>query len=166
MTRLSISIPEALMARLEPIKDQINISQICREALERRVAAFEGAADQPIEDLDLESLVKRLREERDLVEGKFERLARKNAAAWLKAASLQEIRAITEDQNSLNMKKYRLPQAAFRIMKHDMEESRVSLEGGQAMAYKTAWLDYVRTVWAKVVAQLAETKAGEPAASV
>jgi hypothetical protein len=154
------------MARLEPIKDRINISQICREALERRIVTFEGANGHLSEELDLEGLVKRLREERDLVEGKFERLGRNNAAAWLKAASLLEIKGLAEDQNSLNMKKYRLPQTAFRIMKQDMEDTRVNLEGGQAMAYKTAWLDYVRTVWATVVNQLTETKAGEPVAGI
>ncbi len=62
MGRISISIPDQLMARLEPIKPGINVSQFCREALEHRVEDFEkGARRDP---LDVDSLVKRLRDER------------------------------------------------------------------------------------------------------
>ncbi len=46
MARISISIPDKLMARLEPIKDDINVSKLCREALEQRVGAYERAAQR------------------------------------------------------------------------------------------------------------------------
>ena len=38
MGRISISLPDSLMAKLEPIKNGVNISQLRREALEQRVA--------------------------------------------------------------------------------------------------------------------------------
>ena len=87
MGRISISLPDSLMAKLEPIKDGINISQLCREALEQRVAAYQRAASRNGNDLDLDTLVQRLRRERDLFGGKFEQRANDNAAAWLSTAS-------------------------------------------------------------------------------
>ena len=169
MSRISVSIPDELIARLEPIKDRINVSQVCREALERRIASFERAAQQHAEDIDLEGLVDRLREDRAIVGGKFERLGRRNAAGWLGTGTYLEVRTIAENHNSSNMHGYRLPRAAFRTMKRDMERERLDCEGVHAVAYKTAWLDYVKAVWAEVVNRLEEQADGmepeEPADS-
>ena len=159
MSRISISIPDQLMAKLEPIKDGINISQLCREALERRVAAFERAAGH--EALDLDGLVKRLRDERSTEESKFEDLGKENAGRWLNAVSFLELKNVADNPSSSNLPKYKLPRAAFQIMKQDMAEANASCEGGQAIAYKTAWLDYVRSVWAQVVDQLDTSNHGQ-----
>ena len=159
MSRISISIPEQLMAKLEPIKDGINISQLCREALERRVAAFERAAGH--EALDLDGLVKRLQYERSTEESKFEDLGKDNAGRWLNAVSFLELKNVADNPSSSNLPKYKLPRAAFQIMKQDMAEANVSCEGGQAIAYKTAWLDYVRSVWAQVVDRIESSDQGQ-----
>ena len=156
MTRISISLPDELTARLEPIKGKINVSQVCREALERRIAAFERAAEQQGEDLDLGDLIARFRDERALIEGKFETLARSNASSWLGTSSYLELKAVAENQNSSSMDKYRLPRAAFRRMKEDMGEAKLGSEGLHAVVYKTAWLDYVRGIWDEIVKQLEE----------
>ena len=162
MGRISVSLPDELLARLEPVKEQINVSQVCREALERRVDGFERAAILQAEELDIAELTERLREERALVEGKFEALGRGNAAAWVVGASYLELKKVSEDDNSFKMEKYKLPRAAFRSMKIDMEEARVDCEGVHAVAYKTAWLDYVRAVWAQVIEQMEQTNHTEP----
>jgi len=156
MARISISIPDKLMAKLEPIKDGINISQLCREALEHRVAAFERAARH--DTVDLDRLVKRLRDERSSEETKFEDLGKDNAGRWMNTVSYLELRNIAENSNSSKMSKYKLPRAAFQTMKQDMAEADASCEGGQAVAYKTAWLDFVRSVWAQVVDQVGDQK--------
>ena len=150
MPRISVSLPEELIRRLEPIKDRINISQVCREALERRAAAFERAAEEQGDDTHLVSLIARLREEKEVVEGKFEELGRRAAAVWLSTASYAELSETMENQSTSEMDKYRLPRPAFRIMRRDMKEAAVSSEGAHAVAYKTAWLDYVRSVWSQV----------------
>ncbi|MCH7606136.1 MAG: hypothetical protein IH962_03175 [Chloroflexi bacterium] len=154
MARISISIPDRLMARLEPVKERINISQLCREALERRITTFERAAVQSGRELDTDSLVERLREERAVDGGKFEELGRSNAAGWMSTASYLEFRVVADDIRSTNMRNYRLPRVAFGTMKRDMENLSASLDGVQAIAYKTAWLDSVRAVWAQIVDQL------------
>ena len=154
MARISISIPDRLMARLEPVKESINISRLCRDALERRVAMFERAAVQGGHDLDTVSLVERLREERALDGGKFEKLGRGNAAAWMSTASYLEFRNVAEDRRSTNMHNYKLPRAAFATMKQHMAGLNSSLDGVQAVAYKSAWLDSVRAVRTQIVDQL------------
>ena len=146
MARISVRLPEELVSSLEPHKEQINVSQVCRESIERRVAAFERAAEGG-EELDLDELVARLREERELAEAKFETLARRNAGAWLRTTSYVELKGQVESNGSGDAVKSRLPHAAFRTMKHDLDQARVSYEGPQAGLYKTAWVDYVRAVW-------------------
>ena len=151
MPRISVSLPEELMTRLEPVKENLNISHVCREALERRVEAFERASMVESEGLDLESLSARLREDRVLVEGKFESAGRHNAAGWMNTAPYLELKAVAEAPSNGGMAKYRLPRAAFRTMKRDMDAADVDCEDIHAVAYKTAWLDYVRAVWSQVV---------------
>ncbi len=103
MGTLSISLPDSLMTRLEPIKDGINISQLCREALEQRVAAYQRAASLNGNDLDFDALVHRLREERDRFGGKFERLGKNNATAWLTAAAYPEVLHVTAHNHTDGM---------------------------------------------------------------
>ena len=156
MGRISISLPDTLMASLEPLKDGINISQLCRDALEQRVAAYHRAASHNGNGLDLDTLVQRLRGERDLFGGKFEQLGKDNAAAWLSAAPYLEIQNVATHNPSNGMRKYKLPRTAFNVMKRDMQEVKLGCDGPQAVVYKTAWLDYVKSVWSQVVDRLEE----------
>ena len=162
MARISISLPDDLMARLDPIKDRVNISQLCRESLERRVSAFERAAKCHGAELDVDALVTRLQEEVAQEEGRFERLGQENAASWLTTAAYREFRSVAEARNISDMQKYRLPGAAFKTMKGDMEEATSTCDGVPAKEYKTAWLDFVRTVWTEVAVQLEKEHAEEP----
>ena len=150
MARISISIPDKLMARLEPIKDSINISRLCREALDQRINAFERAARREGDVLDLDSLVLRLRQEKEASGVQFEEVGRQNAVAWLNAASYVEFKNVAEASDSSNMDKYKLPRAAFRDMKQVMGEANAGCEGAPAVTYKTAWLDHVRSVWGNI----------------
>ena len=164
MPRISISLPNELVVRLEPVKDKINVSQVCREALDRRIAMIAGASEQDgLDGLDLESLVSRFREERRLVEGQWEELGRKNGGAWLSGASYLELKNVIERPPSSNMEEYKLPTAAFRIMKRDMEQANGVWKGGMAVTYKTAWLDYVKSIWARIESEV-EASASVPQA--
>ncbi len=161
MGRISISLPDSLLAKLEPIKDGINISQLCREALEQRVVAYERVADRNGSDLDFDALFHRLREERDRFGGKFEQLGKNNAAAWLVTGTYLEIQNVAEHNRSDRMQKYKLPRAAFNVMKQDMEDVKLTCDGPQAVVYKTAWLDYVKNVWSDIVDRFEEPGNGQ-----
>ena len=64
MARTTISIPDPLAKRLEPLKDRINVSLICQTALEARVETYERIAALSEEDV-MEKLVQRLRIEKE-----------------------------------------------------------------------------------------------------
>ena len=150
MARISISIPDELAERLEPVKDHLNISQVCREALERRIITFEEAADSPEDETGMESLSSRFREEHRLDEEKMAGLGRRNAASWLRAASYKELQHVIDAGESSRKRGSKFPHSAFRIMKRELRRANGGLEGSAAVAYKTAWLDYVKAVWVQV----------------
>lgn len=43
MVRIGVNIPNELMKRLEPLKPELNVSQICREAIASHVKKYESA---------------------------------------------------------------------------------------------------------------------------
>ena len=166
MSRISISVSEELMARLEPVKERINVSHVCREALERRIGSLERASEQGSEELDLEGLIDRLREERTVAEGRFEQLGRRNAATWLATASYAELKRVAENHVTVSMEKYKLPRSCFRQMKQDMEAAKVGSDGLHSVAYKTSWLDYVRAIWAQLLERVEDTNGARAAEAV
>lgn len=154
MPRISVTVPDELTARLEPVKDSVSVSQVCRDALERRITAVERAAKNKRDDLDVADLVERLRDEREQMEGKFEQLGRNNAAAWIGKSSYLELKSVAENHDGSSIEDYMLPRAAFRAMKRDMEAAKADCEGVPAALYKGAWLGYVKQVWGEIADQI------------
>ena len=64
------------------------------------------------------------------------------------------------------MENYRLPRTAFRMMKNDMEEAGAECDGIHAVVYKTAWLDYVTSVWSQVVSAMDENNHADPEGAI
>jgi hypothetical protein len=63
MARLNITLPDALYARLEQLRDRINLSKVCATALEKEVIMLEG---QPtITDPRIARLLQRLQSTRE-----------------------------------------------------------------------------------------------------
>ena len=46
MGDVGVNIPNGLHRRLEPLKQYINVSQICRDAIEERIRCYEKALAQ------------------------------------------------------------------------------------------------------------------------
>src|SRR5690348_4391790 len=63
MARLNITIPDPLYERLERVRDRINISKSCAQALEKELTMLEGR--RPITDPKLTRLLQRLQGTRD-----------------------------------------------------------------------------------------------------
>ena len=59
--RLGINIPSALYKRIEPLKDRVNISQLCRDAIEEWVNAYEYSLTK-MEDDGTGEVVDKLKE--------------------------------------------------------------------------------------------------------
>ena len=63
MARLNITIPDLLYERLEQIRDRLNISKICANALEKELTMLEGR--RPITDPRIAHLLQRLQGTRE-----------------------------------------------------------------------------------------------------
>ena len=91
--RIGINIPRDLHQRMEPFKQYINVSQICREAIEHRIRYYERAlAIQSDEDV-LEAIERAWEEERkmrDIIEVDWGMLGCQDAKSWVEAAELKD----------------------------------------------------------------------------
>jgi hypothetical protein len=63
MARLNITLPDGLYARLEQLRDRINLSKVCAIALEKEVTMLEG--QPPITDPRIAQLLQRLQSTRE-----------------------------------------------------------------------------------------------------
>ena len=63
MARLNITLPDVLYARLEQLRDRINLSKVCATALEKEVTMLEG--QPPITDPRIAQLLQRLQSTRE-----------------------------------------------------------------------------------------------------
>src|SRR2546423_15325985 len=63
MARLHITLPDVLYARLEQLRDRINLSKVCATALEKEVTMLEG--QPPITDPRIAQLLQRLQSTRE-----------------------------------------------------------------------------------------------------
>jgi hypothetical protein len=63
MARLNITIPDPLYERLEQVRDRLNISKICANALEKELSMLEGR--RPITDPKIAKLLQRLLGDRE-----------------------------------------------------------------------------------------------------
>ena len=91
--RIGINIPNELHRRLEPLKQHINISQICREAIEERIGCYERALASR-GDQDVAQAIQRTWEEerrmRDIIKVDWGILGCDDAKSWATEAQLKD----------------------------------------------------------------------------
>ena len=91
--RIGINIPNELHRRLEPLKQHINISQICREAIEERIGCYEKALASR-GDQDVAQAIQRTWEEerrmRDVIKVDWGMLGCEDAKSWVTVAQLKD----------------------------------------------------------------------------
>ncbi len=91
--RIGINIPNHLHRRLEPLKQHINISQICREAIEDRIRCYEKALASH-GDQDVVQAIERTWEQelkmRNIVELDWGMLGCEDAKSWVTVAQLKD----------------------------------------------------------------------------
>ncbi|MXZ92389.1 MAG: hypothetical protein F4W95_08160 [Chloroflexi bacterium] len=91
--RIGINIPNELMKRLEPLKPELNISQVCREALAAKAEQYERAITD-LNDDDTKSALERTSSEEirrlSLLNVNWAELGYQDAVAWVKAATWKD----------------------------------------------------------------------------
>ena len=82
--RIGVNIPNDLNRRLEPIKHTINISQVCREAIQAYVEDYERARAR-LESDDINETVDRLFGEEEHMTVDWKQLGWTDAKTWVEA---------------------------------------------------------------------------------
>ncbi len=88
--RLGINIPNTLIEQFKPLKDTYNLSQICREAIQKRVESYGKAQKQSIDD-GMEAAADRLWQEyhkKTVLD--WEAIGRDDAKDWVQVATLED----------------------------------------------------------------------------
>ena len=91
--RIGINIPNDLHRRLEPLKQYVNVSQICREAIEDRIRCYERAlASRSDEDTAraIERAWEKEQEMRAILEVNWGMSGYQDAEPWVQAAELKD----------------------------------------------------------------------------
>ena len=155
VARINISLPNELQDRIKQFKGSINVSAVCRHALEQRLEILEKARETREEDLDLNELVRRLRDERGVIKRDSATLGAKDARDWVRLALYNDIKKygeVSADEGEL-----RPPDEAMEVFKNRVSLSQVGGTGTiEAEAYWTAWLAYTRDCWQEVKVQVEE----------
>lgn len=89
--RIGINIPRELHERLQPLKGTMNISQICREALEKHVEKYEefvGWLDSDCARQVVAEICDKEIQRKALVEVDWETIGYQDAKDWVEAATL------------------------------------------------------------------------------
>lgn len=102
--RIGINIPNELVKRLEPLKPELNISQVCRDALtakaekyERMMAELNDSETSPVVD----GVWEQEREFLTAIDFDWEMLGYEDAAAWVKAAGWDDWNYVLEELDYL-----------------------------------------------------------------
>ena len=86
--RIGINVPDELMKQIKQVRPEVNVSQVCREALTERVEVARRAADRAISD-GMEEHVQRLDQSvaKPPIEPDWEGYALDDARAWVRTVT-------------------------------------------------------------------------------
>ncbi len=89
--RIGVNIPDELHSRMEPLKQLINVSQVCREAITAYVERYERM-NEGLDVDGVEEVVNQLwyEEERRMLEDDWPELGYQDAKAWVQKATLKD----------------------------------------------------------------------------
>ena len=176
--RIGINIPNELMKRLEPLKPELNISQVCREALQAKAESHERMQERLENDAVGEAISRTCKQEsvyRSVIEVDWEALGIEDAAAWVAQADWEDWRfhhrraeVLRESGRSPNgwfyvsgkrLKNFddRITELHDRIQEQDeafldwlhLENDGIDQNSAQ-QEYDTAWLSYTNAVWERI----------------
>lgn len=167
--RLGINIPNSLIEQFKPLKDTYNLSQICREAIKKRIESYEKAKRQSVDD-GMEVVADRLWQEyhkKTVLD--WEALGRDDARTWVQLATLEDFEALLHNV-AIHSKKggdlspfllYRRIPGTKRFEDHQPEhedwftrQCELDEESNPYIWAKTeyyhGWFAYVTAVWQMV----------------
>ena len=165
--RIGLNVPDDLLTRLEPLKPSINVSQICREAIEAYVDCYERASARIVDDGTLEEAERIWRQEESRVVD-WEELGYVDGKAWIEKAELKDLENLFHNL-SVAKRKNREPfipfwryipdtrdfghrrgeHAEWFIWRCELDETGNPYITAES-EYTRGWLAYVTAVWQQV----------------
>lgn len=91
--RIGVNIPDDLLRRLDPLKPELNVSEVCREALGKRVQGYETAIIN-LDDVSTSEVLERVAgkeiEHWKNVDFDWEALGYEDAVSWVASATWKD----------------------------------------------------------------------------
>ena len=83
--RIGVNVPNEILKQIKEVRPKVNVSQVCREALQERVEIAQRAVAQTVED-NVSERVAQLDESttKPVIEPDWERLALEDAREWVR----------------------------------------------------------------------------------
>ncbi|MFC1944487.1 hypothetical protein ACFLX5_03210 [Chloroflexota bacterium] len=173
--RLGINVPNDLIERFKPLKATHNLSQICRDAIQSRVEAYEKAVAQADSD-EMQVVVDRLASDylkKTVLD--WQAIGRDDAKDWVQAASLDDFEILFHNvdvHKKIGVGKmglylqggYKKGAARFVDRQHEHEdwfERMYELDEDPnhyiwaEAEYTEGWFSYVTAVWQMVKNRIA-----------
>ena len=165
--RIGLNIPDELLTRLEPLKPSINVSQICREAIEAYADYYERASMMIEVDRTFHE-AERIWHQEESRTVDWEELGYADAKAWVEKAELEDLENLFHNLG-VARRKNREPFIPFWryipgtkdfghrrgehsewfIWQTELDEA-VNPYTSAEREYTKAWLAYVTAVWQQV----------------
>ncbi|MDP6127098.1 MAG: hypothetical protein QF713_01855 [Dehalococcoidales bacterium] len=86
--RIGINVASDLVKRMKPLKQVVNFSQVCREAIQTWVDSYESAKKRAVQD-NMEDIARRLRQEIESHDVDWEDIGQEDAKIWAQLASVK-----------------------------------------------------------------------------
>jgi len=97
---VTVTVPDALHARMQAYKRKMNVSQVFQRALEQRIAEFERE-DRQKGELDLEAIVERLRMQRDKMVDQWYQTGKRDGLWFAKRAHYSQLEVVATTQEQM-----------------------------------------------------------------
>jgi hypothetical protein len=143
MARLTVSVPQDLHDRLDRWRDNINISRICQEALERELRRLE---ELPQDAIVLGDMVKRLSAEKADGDQHWFSQGVADGMTWARGAAYVDLKEAA--MSSLDAS----PGAKAAVRKG--ATAHRSQPGFETDAYESGWRFAAAEIWRRVEAKL------------
>jgi len=177
--RLGINISNELLEKFKPLKNVVNISQICRDAIQIRIESYAEALVQSKNDGMDKAAEKLFLEYSKKTYLDWESIGRKDAKVWVELASLEDLEGLFHNIAIHKRKGHEpgpflfprpLPEAPHfgkHVSEHeewfqrqiDLEQSDLEVHSNPYIEaekiYNRGWVSYVTAVWQMVKDRIA-----------
>ncbi len=91
--RIGVNIPDELLGRFEPLRSQVNISQVCRETIQTMVEKYERNIVR-LDDVEIEEALRSISQQEiewmQIVDVDWEQMGYEDAENWIRAAEWED----------------------------------------------------------------------------